>query len=64
MLQADEIKRKSESTQEESLGLLWSQIVVLLLLVMEQKQGQKVGAVDAGLDLGKRENVLNFEEER
>lgn len=44
--------------------MLWSQIVVLLLLVMELKQGQKVGAVDAGLDLGKRENVLNFEGER
>lgn len=31
-------------------------------MVMELKQGQKAGAEDAGLDLGKKENVLNFEE--
>lgn len=62
MLQADEIKSKTRSTQEESLGLLCSQIVGLLLLVMDLKQGQRAGAEDTGLDLGKRENVLNFEE--
>lgn len=35
----------------------------LHLLVMKLKQGQKAGTEDAGLDLGKKENVLNFEEE-